>query len=606
MTTPATPPPPAPVPPAIHELKTWPEYFDAVRDGRKTFEIRRNDRDFKVGDVLLLQEYDLPTNQYSGYDVSRRITYITDYAQADGIVVMGIEPVDATRAEPMDEAGTCPICGGQTRERNDVDVQFHKANCPRLIAEPTEVVKAIDFDDPNSRFFKMKRIEVGADNKPRWVKSQPSTTPEDKDVTEDMVEAWHKANPPPAEQQVSQIADAREGQVASRVIPDSLKIGAPQHEQAGESLPSATIEPSSTPSGEDGPWAEGWNERSASESSGDVHLARALERIAELEAEQAFLKSKGLTVGMLKESGKEPRLAYVIEPESELCDLRTIHENIDLKRALATAATKALAQEAKLSERMTVHEWLNALDIPREEAGKQLCLLRRLRITCDLFQQIKDQPSADDVILIRCTKHLNVGQQNKNEASGGECGGCIAAERDATLARAESCKVALNRAFWVFESQANAEEQIGGAEFWQGEAGKIAHALATPSPAPVAGKTNPPEISSPLVDGGEKDSAGPREYCEPRVHYVRREDMSPDGTLTLMMQDDGDMIVTVWGRGMGDLMRMASVEFCSPTGGGGRSPNTIMALRTLALAMKHDNVERDDSPPVAGEEGGEG
>jgi hypothetical protein len=37
----------------------------------------------------------------------------------------------------------------------------------------------------------------------------------------------------------------------------------------------------------------------------------------------------------------------------------------------------------------------------------------------------------------------------------------------------------------------------------------LSAALATPSPAPVAGKTNPPEISSPLVDGGEKDSAGP-------------------------------------------------------------------------------------------------
>jgi len=63
----------------------------------------------------------------------------------------------------------------------------------------------------------------------------------------------------------------------------------------------------------------------------------------------------------------------------------------------------------------------------------------------------------------------------------------ITKELAAAIARAETWKVALNRAFWVFESQANTEEQIGGAEFWQAEAGKIAHALATPSPAPVAG-----------------------------------------------------------------------------------------------------------------------
>ena len=39
-----------------HDLKIAPEYFDAVDSGEKTFEIRLNDRDFKVGDTVVLRE----------------------------------------------------------------------------------------------------------------------------------------------------------------------------------------------------------------------------------------------------------------------------------------------------------------------------------------------------------------------------------------------------------------------------------------------------------------------------------------------------------------------------------------------------------------------
>jgi hypothetical protein len=39
-----------------HELKTDPKVFDQVMDGTKTFEIRKNDRGYKVGDELLLRQ----------------------------------------------------------------------------------------------------------------------------------------------------------------------------------------------------------------------------------------------------------------------------------------------------------------------------------------------------------------------------------------------------------------------------------------------------------------------------------------------------------------------------------------------------------------------
>ena len=46
---------------------------------------------------------------------------------------------------------------------------------------------------------------------------------------------------------------------------------------------------------------------------------------------------------------------------------------------------------AKLSERKTVHEWLNAVGIPSQENGKQICLLRRLRMACDRLRECKHE-----------------------------------------------------------------------------------------------------------------------------------------------------------------------------------------------------------------------
>ncbi|MEO0859200.1 MAG: DUF3850 domain-containing protein [Pseudomonadota bacterium] len=49
---------------AEHILKTWPEYWDAVQRGDKTFEVRKDDRGYAVGDVLILQRW-CPTDGYT-------------------------------------------------------------------------------------------------------------------------------------------------------------------------------------------------------------------------------------------------------------------------------------------------------------------------------------------------------------------------------------------------------------------------------------------------------------------------------------------------------------------------------------------------------------
>lgn len=88
--------------PAI-ELKTWPQYFQAIKKGLKTFEIRKNDRNFCVGDILNLREYILGTNSYTGNELKVEVTYVLkDYqAVGDGFVVMGIKFVKEANTENL-------------------------------------------------------------------------------------------------------------------------------------------------------------------------------------------------------------------------------------------------------------------------------------------------------------------------------------------------------------------------------------------------------------------------------------------------------------------------------------------------------------------------
>lgn len=68
-----------------------------------------------------------------------------------------------------------------------------------------------------------------------------------------------------------------------------------------------------------------------------------------------FLKSKGLTVGTLND-GHGERLAYVIEPESELCDLKHIHRAMDVERKLTAERDQALAEVAALKAKSEAAE----------------------------------------------------------------------------------------------------------------------------------------------------------------------------------------------------------------------------------------------------------
>lgn len=77
---------------AAHELKILPEYFEPAFAGIKNFEIRYNDRNYQVGDTVVLREW--VDGNYTGRKFNRKIQYLTDYQQKVGYVVMDLATTD--------------------------------------------------------------------------------------------------------------------------------------------------------------------------------------------------------------------------------------------------------------------------------------------------------------------------------------------------------------------------------------------------------------------------------------------------------------------------------------------------------------------------------
>lgn len=59
-----------------HRVKTWPPFFKDVLRGKKSFEMRLNDRDYQVGDVLVQEEFDPELKDYTGRRWRQEITYV--------------------------------------------------------------------------------------------------------------------------------------------------------------------------------------------------------------------------------------------------------------------------------------------------------------------------------------------------------------------------------------------------------------------------------------------------------------------------------------------------------------------------------------------------
>lgn len=77
----------------VHELKTWPRFFRDLIARRKHTELRRHDRDFQVGDTLLLREWQPRSKTYTRREIRRVITHMYATHEVPGFCVLELEEV---------------------------------------------------------------------------------------------------------------------------------------------------------------------------------------------------------------------------------------------------------------------------------------------------------------------------------------------------------------------------------------------------------------------------------------------------------------------------------------------------------------------------------
>ncbi|AMO44228.1 hypothetical protein DSS3P8_170 [Roseobacter phage DSS3P8] len=62
----------------VYHVKSWTHFFQAIKRGDKTHDMRDlKDRNYRIGDILNLREYDPFTGKYSGDECPVMVTYIT-------------------------------------------------------------------------------------------------------------------------------------------------------------------------------------------------------------------------------------------------------------------------------------------------------------------------------------------------------------------------------------------------------------------------------------------------------------------------------------------------------------------------------------------------
>lgn len=96
--------------PITHELKIYPEFFSAVCTGVKRAELRKNDRDYRVGDTLHLLETPRGSCHSTGEFINATITHIADVGEwMPGYILLSIELQERRKADSEPVAYADPM-----------------------------------------------------------------------------------------------------------------------------------------------------------------------------------------------------------------------------------------------------------------------------------------------------------------------------------------------------------------------------------------------------------------------------------------------------------------------------------------------------------------
>jgi len=83
-----------------HSVKTWPPFFKDSLLKKKMFELRKNDRDYQVNDILILEEFDPILKDYTGLKLRRKIIHVLraddisrNFGLMEGYCILGLEEI---------------------------------------------------------------------------------------------------------------------------------------------------------------------------------------------------------------------------------------------------------------------------------------------------------------------------------------------------------------------------------------------------------------------------------------------------------------------------------------------------------------------------------